>query len=176
MSNDPLERLPEAASFEVSSDDVADGDAWAPAQMSGIFGVDGGQDVSPHLRWSGAPEGTKGYAVTIYDPDAPTQSGFWHWSVANIPASVTELAAGVGGDDGAGLPHGAIQLTNDAGSRRFIGAAPPPGHGSHRYFVIVHALDTDDLGVPASATPAFLNFNIASHILGRAVLVATAER
>jgi Raf kinase inhibitor-like YbhB/YbcL family protein len=176
MSNDPLARLPEVPSFEVQSDDVADGGVWAPAQMSGAFGVEGGLDESPHLRWSGAPDGTRGYAVTIYDPDAPTQSGFWHWSVANIPADVTELPTGAGDATGSGLPDGAIQFANDAGTRHFIGAAPPPGHGPHRYFVIVHALDTDDLGVPANATPAFFNFNIAGHIVGRAVLVATAER
>ena len=173
--NDPLARLPEAASFEVTSTTISDGERLPQAQMSGIFGVPGGEDVSPQLSWSGAPEGTKGYAVTIYDPDAPTQSGFWHWSVADIPGSVTELPEGAGDDDGSGLPEGAIQLRNDAGSARFIGAAPPAGHGEHRYFVIVHALDTDKLGVPADASPAFLNFNIASHILGRAVLVATAE-
>lgn len=175
MSHDPLANLPEVPSFDVTSDDIAEGEKWSGPQMSGLFGVEGGEDRSPQLRWHGAPDGTKGYAVTVYDPDAPTQSGFWHWAVATLPADVTELPAGIGAD-GDGLPEGAIQYVNDAGVRQFVGAAPPPGHGAHRYYVVVHALDTDDLGVGPDATPAFLNFNIASHIVGRAVLTALAER
>lgn len=176
MKNDPLAQLPEVPAFEVTSDDVADGEAWAPAQTSGIFGMEGGEDRSPHLAWSGAPEGTKSFAVTIYDPDAPTQSGFWHWAVANIPASVTSLPNGAGGEDGDGLPDGAIQFPNELGARQYVGAGPPPGHGPHRYFVIVHALDVDDIGVEPTTTPAVLNFNFLGHVLGRAVLIATAER
>lgn len=175
MSNDPLARLPAVPSFEVTSTDVADGERWAAPQMSKMMGVDGGEDTSPALAWRGAPDTTKSYAVTIYDPDAPTQSGFWHWAVANIPASVTSLPAGAGSESGDGLPDGAIQYANDAGGRRFVGAAPPPGP-EHRYFVVVHALDVDDLGVPAGATPAFLNFNFLDHIVGRAVLVAMAKQ
>jgi len=173
--NDPFARLPEAASFTVTSTTVDDGAEFGKAQYSGAFGVPGGEDVSPQLSWSGAPEGTKSYAVTVYDPDAPTQSGFWHWSVANIPAGVTSLPEGAGDAEGSGLPEGAYQLPNDAGQPSFIGAAPPAGHGAHRYFIVVHALDTEDIGVPAGSSPAFLNFNIASHILGRAVLTASAE-
>lgn len=89
-ANDPFARLPEAASFTVTSTTVRDGDAWPPEQFSS--GVPGGKDISPQLSWSGAPDGTKSYAVTVYDPDAPTGSGFWHWAVADIPATVTELA------------------------------------------------------------------------------------
>ncbi|MGK3209214.1 YbhB/YbcL family Raf kinase inhibitor-like protein [Amycolatopsis sp. MEPSY49] len=170
--NDPFARLPEAAAFSVTSRTVADGAAWPLAQRSGTTG---GKDISPHLSWSGAPEGTKSYAVTVYDPDAPTGSGFWHWAVADIPATVTELPEGAGDDTGAGLPEGAFQLPNDARATRFLGAAPPAGHGPHRYFVVVHALDVDTIGVPADATPAVLGFTMASHILGRAVLTATAE-
>jgi Raf kinase inhibitor-like YbhB/YbcL family protein len=173
--NNPFARLPEVPSFTVTSTTVSDGQVLPAAQMSGAFGIPGGQDVSPQLSWSGAPEGTKSYAVTMFDPDAPTQSGFWHWAVANIPATVTELPEGAGDDSGSGLPDGAIQLRGDAGAARFIGGAPPAGHGEHRYFVTVHALDVEDIGVPAEGSPAFLGFNIASHILGRATLVATAE-
>jgi Raf kinase inhibitor-like YbhB/YbcL family protein len=174
-ANDPFARLPEVPAFTVTSTTVADGDAWAAEQMSGIFGVPGGKDVSPQLSWSGAPEGTKSYAVTVYDPDAPTGSGFWHWAVADIPATVTELPEGAGDEAGAGLPAGAYQIPNDARLARFIGAAPPAGHGTHRYFVVVHALDVENIGVPAEATSAFLGFNITSHVLGRAFLMATAE-
>jgi Raf kinase inhibitor-like YbhB/YbcL family protein len=166
--NNPFARLPEAASFAVTSDSVVDGAPLAPEQRSG-------QDISPQLAWSGAPEGTKSYAVTVYDPDAPTGSGFWHWAVADIPATVTALPAGAGDDVGAGLPAGAFQLPNDARLARFLGAAPPPGHGTHRYVFVVHALDVDTIGVPADATPALLGFTMAGHILGRAVLTATAE-
>ncbi|GHC54012.1 YbhB/YbcL family Raf kinase inhibitor-like protein [Streptomyces flavofungini] len=174
-ADNPFARLPEAASFTVTSTTVTDGGAWPPEQLSGISGVPGGKDVSPQLSWSGAPEGTKSYAVTVYDPDAPTGSGFWHWAVADIPAAVTELAAGAGDDTGSGLPEGAFQLPNDARAARYLGAAPPAGHGPHRYFVVVHALDVESIGVPAEATPAFLGFTVSGHILGRAVLTATAE-
>ncbi|WP_309111990.1 YbhB/YbcL family Raf kinase inhibitor-like protein [Saccharothrix sp.] len=171
--NNPFARLPEAASFTVTSTTVADGAAWSPEQFAS--GVPGGKDVSPHLSWSGAPAGTKSYAVTVYDPDAPTGSGFWHWAVADIPATVTELPEGAGDEGGSGLPEGAFQLPNDARVARFIGAAPPAGHGPHRYFVVVHALDVESVGVPVDATPALLGFTMAGHVLGRAVLVATAE-
>ncbi len=173
--NDPFARLPEVPSFTVTSATVEDGAPFAQQQYSGAFGVPGGQDVSPQLSWSGAPEGTKSYAVTVYDPDAPTQSGFWHWAVANIPASVTDLPEGAGDATGAKLPEGAYQLPNDSRAPSFIGAAPPAGHGQHRYFVTVHALDVEDIEVPADGTPAFLGFTIASHILARATLVATGE-
>lgn len=172
-ANDPFARLPEAATFTVTSATVTDGAAWSPEQFSA--GVSGGKDISPQLSWSGAPAGTKSYAVTVYDPDAPTGSGFWHWAVADIPATVTELPEGAGDDTGSGLPAGAFQLPNDARVARFIGAAPPAGHGPHRYFVVVHALDVESIGVPADATPAVLGFTMSGHILGRAVLTATAE-
>ncbi|MEV0041446.1 YbhB/YbcL family Raf kinase inhibitor-like protein, partial [Streptomyces sp. NPDC050804] len=109
-ANDPFARLPEAASFTVTSTTITDGAAWSPEQLSGLSGVPGGKDVSPQLSWSDAPEGTKSYAVTVYDPDAPTGSGFWHWAVADIPATVTELPEGAGDDSGSALPEGAFQL------------------------------------------------------------------
>lgn len=173
--NDPFAGLPEVPSFRVTSSTVTDGSPFPPAQMSGLFGVPGGQDVSPQLSWEGAPEGTQGYAVTVYDPDAPTMSGFWHWVVVDIPASVTSLPENAGLPGGPDLPVGAFQLRNDAGSQRFIGAAPPAGHGAHRYFITVHALDVANLGVPADASPAFFGFNLLGHILGRATIVTTAE-
>ncbi|WP_033337757.1 YbhB/YbcL family Raf kinase inhibitor-like protein [Catenuloplanes japonicus] len=166
--NDPFARLPEVPAFTVTSTSVEDGAPFADAQRAG-------KDLSPQLSWSGAPEGTQSYAVTVYDPDAPTGSGFWHWAVADIPASVTSLAEGAGDDTGSGIPDGAYQLPNDARLARYIGAAPPAGHGPHRYVIVVHALGTAKIGIPAEATPAYLGFNIAGHILGRAVLTATAE-
>nr|WP_221442450.1 YbhB/YbcL family Raf kinase inhibitor-like protein [Nocardiopsis algeriensis] len=165
--------MPQVASFTLASDDVADGRVLPPAQVSGIMGA-GGEDVSPHLSWSGFPEGTQSFAVTCFDPDAPTASGFWHWSVANIPAEVTELARGAG--DGSALPGSAVTLRNDAGSRRYVGAAPPPGHGPHRYFFVVHAVDVPSLPVDEESSPAFLGFNLFSHTLGRAHLTPVYEQ
>lgn len=170
----PYDELPKVAAFEVTSTDVTDGEKLSLPQVSGIFGA-GGEDVSPQLSWSGFPSGTKSFAVTLYDPDAPTASGFWHWAVVNIPANVTSLARGAGEEDGSKLPQGAFQLRNDGGKARYIGAAPPKGHGKHRYFFVVHALDTADLGLPVDATPALLSFNVASHDIGRGMIVPWYE-
>ena len=108
--------------------------------------------------------------------DAPTGSGFWHWTVFNIPATVTELPAGAGSPDGANLPSGAVQSRNDANTLGYVGAGPPPGHGPHRYVFAVHALDVEKLGADANATPAFVGFSMFGHTLGRALLTATFER
>lgn len=172
--NDPFAMHPEVPSFSVTSTTFSEGDTLGPDQMSGIFGVPGGKDISPQLSWSGAPTETKGYAVTIYDPDAPTGSGFWHWAVATLPASVTELPEGAGDDEGAALPEGAIQYKNDAGGARFLGAAPPANHPAHRYFINVYALDTDDLGVPADASNSLLGFNLFGHTIARAQMIVMA--
>jgi hypothetical protein len=170
---DPYARLPKLPSFAVTSKSITDGQPLATAQISGLLGA-GGEDVSPQLAWSGFPAETCSFAVTVYDPDAPTLSGFWHWAVANLPASVTELAAGVG--DGSNLPGDALTLVNDAGARRYIGAAPPAGHGPHRYYVAVHAVDVDKLDLPEDASPAFLGFNLFQHAIARAVIHATYEQ
>ncbi|MDD7920016.1 YbhB/YbcL family Raf kinase inhibitor-like protein [Actinomycetospora callitridis] len=171
---DPYEFLPDVASFSVTSTDISDGQTLPNAQVSGIMGA-GGEDVSPQLEWSGAPEGTKSFAVTCYDPDAPTASGFWHWAVTGIPASTTSLPRDAGDPEKGLLPDGAITLPNDAGAKRYIGAGPPAGHGEHRYFFVVHAVDVEDLGVGADATPAFLGFNLFFHSIGRAIITPTYE-
>jgi Raf kinase inhibitor-like YbhB/YbcL family protein len=172
---DPFDFLPQVPGFEVTSTDCSDGQPLATPHVSGVMGA-GGEDRSPQLSWSGFPEGTKSFAVTVYDPDAPTQSGFWHWAVANIPATVTELPTGAGDQAGSGLPEGAVQLRNDAGFPGYVGAAPPAGHGPHRYFITVHAVDTEALDVTPDTTPAVLGFNLFGHALGRATLVATYEQ
>ena len=171
----PYDFLPQVPRFTVTSTDLTDGGVLPMPQVSGVLGA-GGEDVSPQLRWSGHPEGTQGFAVTVYDPDAPTASGFWHWVVTGIPGSVTELPRGAGDREGSGLPEGARQLRNDAGFAGYVGAAPPAGHGPHRYYVVVHALDVADMGVPSDASPAFHGFNLFSHTLARATLVATYEQ
>lgn len=172
---DPYTFLPEVPTFTLTSTDVAEGVPLRAPQVSGIFGA-GGEDVSPHLSWHGFPTATRSFAVTCYDPDAPTASGFWHWAVADIPADVTSLPTDAGSADGSGLPEGAITLPNDAGLVRYLGAAPPEGHGVHHYHVVVHAVDVPTLKVPKGATPAFLGFNLFSHTLARATIIAVFER
>ena len=170
----PYEFLPEVPSFTVTSTDVSDGAPLSTPQVSGIMGA-GGEDVSPQLQWSGFPDEIRSFAVTIFDPCAPTASGFWHWAVADIPASVTSLPAGAGDDEGSGLPDGAVQLRSDAGVARYVGAAPPEGHGPHRYYVVVHAVDVESLDLPSDPTPAFLGFNLFFHTLARGMIVPTYE-
>lgn len=171
----PYEFLPPVPSFTLTSTDIADGEPLKREQVSGMMGA-GGQDISPELRWSGFPDATRSFAVTLYDPDAPTGSGFWHWAVCNIPPTVTELPRGAGSPNGAGLPVTAVTVRNDAGERGYLGAAPPEGDGPHRYVFAVHAIDVDSLDIDSSATPAILGFNLTFHTLARAVLVATFER
>jgi Raf kinase inhibitor-like YbhB/YbcL family protein len=179
MMNDPFARLPAVPNFALTSTDVSDGQELPVAQMSAAFGVPGGLDLSPQLSWSGAPPETRSYTVTMYDPDGPSGSGFWHWAVADIPASVTELPTGAGDDTGRYLPAGAFQLPNDLRARYFLGAAPPPGDGRHRYVIVVQALDVEHVGqlsVSTDSTPALLGFSInMGHLLGRAVIVPWAE-
>jgi Raf kinase inhibitor-like YbhB/YbcL family protein len=174
MSRDPYADLPQVGSFTVTSTDLTDGAQLGQPQLSGIMDA-GGEDVSPQLEWSGFPEGTKSFAVTCYDPDAPTGSGFWHWAVADIPVSVTSLPTDAGDEKGSGIPEGAVTLANDAGLARYLGSAPPPGHGVHNYWFVVHAVDVESLGLLDGATPAFLGFNLFFHTLARAVIRGTNE-
>ncbi len=171
-SRDPYAELPEAPWFELTSTDIADGEVLPDAHASADVG---GEDRSPQLSWSGFPEGTKSFAVTVYDPDAPTASGFWHWAVANLPVSTTSLPSGAGADDGSGLPEGAVQLRNDGGQEGYVGASPPEGHVNHHYHVVVHAVDVEHLDVEG-ASPAVLGFNLFFHTLGRGRLVGTYQR
>ena len=149
--------------FTLTSNDITDGGVLPDAQ------VKAGGDTSPHLKWFGAPEGTKSYAVTCYDPDAPTGSGFWHWTVANIPADVTEIPAG------GPVPTGAVEGRTDYGPAGFGGAAPPPGHGPHRYIFTVFAVDTERLDVTPDNSGAVFGFNLHFHTLAKATITATYE-
>ena len=173
-SDDPYEKLPKVPSLSVSSQTLTDGAPLPRAQMSGIFGVPDGQDQSPQLEWTPGPEGTKSYVVTMYDIDAPTGSGFWHWAVHGLPASTTTLPAGAGDAGSTLLPSGAVQIPNDADMPQYVGAAPPKGDSPHRYYFTVTALDIEQLPESGTVTPEMLGFTISTHTLARGHLMATA--
>ncbi|MCX7522624.1 YbhB/YbcL family Raf kinase inhibitor-like protein [Microbacterium sp. STN6] len=168
---DPYARLDALPAFTLTSTDIAaDAPLPAPQRAPSL----GGGDVSPQLAWSGFPPETKSFAVTCFDPDAPTGSGFWHWAVFNVPAEVTSLAAGAGSADSGLLPPGAVTLPNEYRLTQYSGAEPPEGTGTHRYYFVVHAVDAPSLDIDAQSTPAVLGFNLHFHALARAILVATA--
>ncbi|MFJ3642869.1 YbhB/YbcL family Raf kinase inhibitor-like protein [Streptomyces sp. NPDC090108] len=169
----PYDHMPPLPGFTVTSQSVTDGAPLAREHVSGILGA-GGEDVSPQLSWSEFPEGTRSFTVAMFDPDVPTASGFWHWAVANIPVSVTDLPAGAG--DGRELPGRAVTLPNDAGYRRYLGPATPPGNGPDRYFLIVHAVDVEELEVSERTTPALMDFLLFTHAIARASMFTTYER
>jgi hypothetical protein len=160
-----------ADGFKLSSGDVANGATLTNEQVFNGFGCSG-KNVSPALSWSGAPAGTKSYALTVYDPDAPTGSGWWHWVVVNIPVGTTSLARGAGTADGKALPAGSQQVRTDFGSTGFGGPCPPAGDKPHRYLFTLYALKAEKLELPADATAAMAGFNIHGNQLGKASFTA----
>ena len=164
----------QAAGFTLSSPTIKPGSTLTKAQVFNGFGCSG-DNISPELKWSGAPAGTKSFAVTVYDPDAPTGSGWWHWVVINIPGDATGLVEGAGSAVGK-LPAGSVQARTDFGSAGFGGACPPPGDKPHRYIFTVYALKTDKLDVPADATAALVGFMIHANKLGSATFTAKYGR
>jgi Raf kinase inhibitor-like YbhB/YbcL family protein len=166
----PYDFMPPLPSFDLRSDDVTDGEMMTSSQVFNGFGMTG-ENISPSLSWSGFPAETASFAVTCFDPDAPTGSGFWHWVLVDVPATVTSLAAGAGHANAAGLPAGALHLRNDYGSSDFGGAAPPAGDPPHRYVFAVHAVDVPSLELEPDTTPAVACFNLRFHAIARALLI-----
>ena len=167
----PYQYLPKVPTFRLTSQTVKNGKPLPIEQFSGIVGVPGGKDISPQLSWSGFPKGTKSFVVSMFDPEASTMSGFWHWVVADLPATTKSLPADAGTLNSTTLPAGAFQLTDDAGAPRFLGAAPPPRSGLHDYYLTVTALDVPVTGGTATTSPALLTFLIGSHTLARATII-----
>ena len=170
LAQDPYGKLPPVPTFTLTSPDIVAGE-----RLGEDFVAHAG-NLSPALAWSGFPAGTRSFVVSCFDPDAPTPSGFWHWTVVDVPATVASLDRGAGTAGGAHLPRGAFQVRNDGGSQGYMGAAPPPGDREHRYVFAVHALDADELGVGPTASNAAVAFNAVFHTLARATLTATYQR
>ncbi len=165
----------QAVGFTLSSPTIKPGSTLTEAQVFNGFGCTG-KNISPALSWSGVPAGTKSLAVTVYDPDAPTGSGWWHWVVYNLPAGTSSLPEGAGSADGKGLPAGAAQGRTDFGAAAFGGACPPVGDKPHRYIFTVFALKTDKIELPADATAALVGYMLNANKLGSASFTAKFGR
>ncbi len=163
-----------AAGLKVASADIAQGRTLPMRFVYKGFGC-AGDNVSPQLSWSGAPAQTKSYAVTVYDPDAPTGSGWWHWTLVNIPATTTSLAAGAGSPD-AKLPEGEVSGRNDFGTVGYGGACPPVGDKPHRYRFTVWALKVPHLDVDANSSGALVGYMLHFNSLAHATLTARYGR
>jgi Raf kinase inhibitor-like YbhB/YbcL family protein len=161
-----------AADFQVQSEDVKEG-RFTSAQMANSFGCSG-DNISPRLTWTGAPADAKSFVVTIYDPDAPTGSGWWHWVVANIPADARELPRNASADS-TKLPAGALQVNNDTGRPAYLGPCPPVGK-DHHYQITVHALKLEKLQLAPTATPALVGFMAGMNSIGKASLTILGGR
>lgn len=159
--------------FTLSSTDLG-GEATKTQEFNG-FGCTG-DNKSPQLLWKNAPEGTKSFAITMYDPDAPTGSGFWHWVVFNIPVDINELVSNTGNSELNLMPKGAIQSITDYGIKGFGGPCPPKGHGFHQYIITVYALKTDKLRLSDNINPAIVGFNLWNQTLAKSSIIAYYKR
>jgi Raf kinase inhibitor-like YbhB/YbcL family protein len=162
-----------AQNFKLESSDIHDGVQLGDEQVQNGSGCQG-RDVSPALSWSGAPASTKSFAVTVFDPDAPTGSGWWHWTMVNIPKDVTRLARDAGNRDGTKVPPGAVQGRTDFGNPGFGGACPP--NGTHRYYFKVWALDIDKLPIDQESSGALVGGTLNAHAIATAELVPISTR
>jgi Raf kinase inhibitor-like YbhB/YbcL family protein len=167
----------QAQSMTLTSPEIKEGATIANEQVFKGFGCTGG-NISPALNWSGAPSATKSFAVTMYDPDAPTGSGWWHWVVFNLPPGTMSLPKGAGYAKAKGMPAGAIQSRTDFGSGGYGGPCPPPGDKPHRYQITVFAVDVDKLpnAKDESASAALVGFDLHFHTLAKATLTGMYGR
>jgi Raf kinase inhibitor-like YbhB/YbcL family protein len=165
----------DAADFRLTSPSVREHTTIANEQVFNGFGCSGG-NVSPELHWDNAPKGTKSFAVTVYDPDAPTGSGWWHWVIFNIPPTVDTLPSNAGTRDGNAAIEGAIQSMTDFGQPGYGGPCPPAGDKPHRYIFTVYALKVDQLPLKKEAPGAMVGFYLNQHALAKASLTALYER
>jgi Raf kinase inhibitor-like YbhB/YbcL family protein len=164
----------DSGGFTLMSPDIAEGARIAEAQVFDGFGCKG-SNISPALSWRNPPAGTKSFALLVHDPDAPTGSGWWHWIVYNIPASVSSLPKGAGDPTRKLMPAGVVQGRTDFGTPGYGGPCPPPGK-PHRYYFMLYALKVATLDVPADATAALIGFNVNAHSLGKAQLMGLYGR
>jgi len=164
-----------AGSLTLSSQDIAQGQFMSKAQEFNGFGCSGG-DVSPHLKWADVPKGTKSFAITAYDPDAPTGSGWWHWQLVNIPMTVMEIPSGAGDTRKNLTPTGSTQIQNDYGQQGFGGACPPEGHGIHHYRFTVHALSVEKLELPEGASGALAGYMINANTIESSTIESLYKR
>lgn len=162
-----------AQGFTLKSPDISG--RLSQNQVFSGFGCEG-KNISPELSWVNAPENTKSYAVTVYDPDAPTGSGWWHWVFFNIPNDITTLKAGAGNPKNNLAPKGSVQSKTDFGSVGYGGACPLGGDKPHRYIFTVYALDVEKLGVDADSSPAMVGFFLNQHAIAKASLIAYYSR
>jgi len=156
------------STFTLTSKDL--GGSFTIKQVNNSFGCNG-DNISPHLKWTNAPEDTKSFAITMYDKDAPTGSGWWHWVVFDIPTTVTELKTGASTSDSTIIQNNIIQSINDFGTFQYGGPCPPQGSGFHTYVITLYALDIERLSLPKSTNPATVGFYLNSHIITKASLI-----
>jgi len=154
--------------FTLSSKNLG-GEATLKEEFNGFGCI--GKNESPQLSWKNAPEGTRSFAITMYDPDAPTGSGWWHWVVFDIPTSTTELVANAGDIKLELTPEGTIQSITNYGSQGYGGPCPPKGHGLHQYIITVYALKTDTLGLDKNTNPAIVGYYLWNNTLAKASLI-----
>ncbi|WP_027393258.1 YbhB/YbcL family Raf kinase inhibitor-like protein [Aquimarina latercula] len=159
--------------FTLSSKNLG-GEATINEEFNG-FGCTG-KNQSPQLSWKNAPKGTKSFAITMYDPDAPTGSGWWHWLVFDIPANINELVSDAGNTKLKLAPDGIIQSITDYGTNGYGGPCPPEGHGLHQYIITVYALKTDTLGLNENTNPAVVGYYLWNNTLAKASIVTYYQR
>jgi Raf kinase inhibitor-like YbhB/YbcL family protein len=165
----------QAAGMSLSSPDIKNKGTIAMEQVFKGFGCTG-ENISPALTWKGAPKETKSFALTVYDPDAPTGSGWWHWVVFNIPPNVTSLPKNAGDPKANLAPTGSIQGRTDFGTPGYGGPCPPKGDKPHHYHFTIYALDIDKIDADQNASPAYIGYNIHFHTLAKGHFVGLYGR